>query len=924
MTTSVVLLIFLGALTGLSRGVGVLPDTLVAISGETVTFATTVTPPATPFLVITWSVTDIHGTITSIVTSSNVNGTLPEYRDRITLFSDTGSLELRNVTMRDTGDYRVTIIPAGGSQQRGNCKLDVHELISNVVLIPSDTDLLEFSSRVTMSCSTTTGSGLSFLWLNGSAEITAGGRVQITDGGSKLTITRVTRYDQGPYRCRVFNVISSGTSDPVNLYISYGPENLLVTTSPKLEYYEVGSNIELSCSAGSRPPAVYRWLFKGDPLPASGPELRLRNVQESQSGNYRCQAYNNKTLTAKTQRTTITILASVSKVEVKTNTTEMFELTGPVSLSCSSTGSSPSFRWINGTSEVTENERVQITKRGSVLTVITMTRYDLGPFRCHVFNLISNGTSDPVVFSVYYGPENINLTRFPSQEHYDEGSDVALTCLVVSGPPPQLRWFQNGDLLSHTGPELRLMNMQLHQSGNYSCQAFNNKTLRNQTSEPVIIAVKRSEISNVVIIPTSTDVIELTTSVSLSCSSAGSFPTFVWHNGSSQLAAGDRVEIDTKGAVVTILNVTRYDEGPFTCHVFNNFSNASSTPLKLSISYGPESIDLQLFPSREYFERGSNISLSCSAASRPPALFQWSLNGDTLSYTGPELKLVNVQENQSGNYSCRAFNGKTGKSQTTKPSAMFIQTPVSNVTLTSNVTVMFEFSSTTMSCYAAGSDLSLVWLNGSSEVTANHRVHLTDGGATLTVVNVTRYDQGPFWCNVSNGVSNGFSQPLHLFIQYGPDSLSIEGPDSVYAGRHAMLLCSASSLPTASFIWLFNGNPTGVQTAAYVISSSQSLDAGKYVCTAQNAVTGQSVTGSHDLAVLAIPNCDYSKAIGIAAGITAGCFILIAIVIGLIVWGLRRRKRHSSGYPTLKRERKSVRVKHSEMYKISSRTQSDH
>ncbi|XP_077432859.1 cell adhesion molecule CEACAM5-like [Vanacampus margaritifer] len=924
MTTSVLLLLLLilGALSGSSNAAGVLPDSLLATAGQTVTFNTTVTPPATPFLAITWSVKDIQGAVTSIVTSTNsTNVTVPQYQDRITLFRHTGSLELRNVSLRDAGDFTVTIIPMGGAHQRGNCKLDVYEAISGVVLIPSGTDLLESNSPVTMSCSVMSGSGLSFRWLNGSSEITAGGRVKITEGGSKLTLTRVTRYDQGPFRCHVFNGISNGTSDPVDLYISYGPENIRLTTSPSLEYHLEGSNIILSCSVGSRPPAVFQWSLNGELLAESGPELRLQNVLDSQSGNYRCQAFNNKTMKSKNRRSAITILAPVSRVEVKTSSTEMFEFSGPVSLSCSSSGTSPSFRWLNGSSQVTESERVQLTDGGANLTVVNVTRYDLGPFRCHVFNMISNGTSDPVVLSVYFGPENMNLMSSPSQESYDEGSDVDLICSVASGPPPQFRWFRNGDRLSHAGPELKLVNVHLHQSGNYSCQVFNDKTRRNLTSEPVAVSVKRSEISNVVISASNTDVEELTGSVRLSCSSAGSFPSFVWRNGSSELASGDRVQIDGEGAVLTILNVSRYDEGPYACHVFNNFSNASSPPLKLSVSYGPESVDLTLFPPGEYFERGSNISLSCSAASRPPALFQWFLNGDSLSHSGPELNLVNVQENQSGNYSCRASNSKTAKYQTTQPSAIFIQSPVSNVTLYSNLSVMFEFSSAAMSCSSAGSALSFLWLNGSLEVTSSPRVHLTDGGSALTVVNATRYDQGPFSCNVSNGLSQELSRPLHLFIQYGPDRLTIEAPDSVFVGQDATLLCSASSVPTASFSWLFNGKPAGVHAAAYVIASSQHWHAGTYVCTARNAVTGQSATGRHQLAVSDLPDCWPS--IGVAAAVTAACLIVIIVVIVLITFGLKRRKRHNSIYPALKRGRKSLRVNHSDMYKISARTQND-
>ncbi|XP_071325172.1 hemicentin-1-like [Trachinotus anak] len=925
METSVALLIILGAISGVSHGAGVLPDTLTAAVGGTVMFTTTLHLPETSILVVTWSFLDNSDASFNIITSSSVNITGPAYTDRITLFRSTGSLELSNLTLHDSGEYRLTIIPTVGAQQKGSCRLVVHAPVSNVTVTASSTDLVEFSSSISLSCSSS-GSSPSFLWLNSSSEVTASDRVQLTDGGSNLTISNVTRYDQGPFRCHVFNAVSDATSAPLSLSVSYGPENINLTISPSQQYFVEGSDITLSCSAVSRPAAQFHWFLNGDLLSDTGPEVRIINIQMNQSGNYSCKAFNNKTLKSQTaQLSALTVLAPVSNIEVNASTTDLLEFSSSVRLSCSSSGSSLSFLWLNGSSEVTASDRVQLTDGNTTLTIVNVTRYDQGPFRCHVFSPVSDGTSDPVNIFIIFGPENINLTLSPSQQYYDEGSDISLMCSTVSRPAALIKWFLNGDLLSDTGPELRLMNIQMSQSGNYSCQAFNNITMRNQTSQPVALTVLKSHISNVVITPNTTDVVEFNSSVSLSCSSSGSFPSFLWLNGSSEVTASDRVQLTDGGTTLTIINVARYDQGPFRCHVFNNFSDYTSDPVKLSISFGPENTHLKLFPSQQQYEEGSSVILICSTVSRPAALFYWFLNGDKLSDIGTELRLTNIQESQSGNYSCQAFNNRTLRYETSHHSAVSVLSPVSSVVVTSNATVFLEFSSSVcLSCsVSSGSSLSFLWLNGSSEVTASDRVQLIDGGSTLTINNVTRYDQGPFRCNVSNGVSNGVSQSVNLVIQYGPDNVTIVGPKSVHVGDLTMLYCSTMSVPSAKITWLFKGKPTIGHEAVYVIQSSQNSDSGTYTCTAQNTVAEQSQTAHHELTVIDFSDCDCSAAVGTATIITAGCCLLIAAVSGIIMYGLIRRKRVNSSYAAHQKEKLSVKQNHSDVYKITGTAEND-
>lgn len=93
------------------------------------------------------------------------------------------------------------------------------EPISNVTLTAQATDLVEFNDSAVFTCSVSSGTSLSYVWLNGSSAISGGDRVQLSNGGANLTLM-VTRYDQGPFSCNVSNGISQEVSASVYLKIS--------------------------------------------------------------------------------------------------------------------------------------------------------------------------------------------------------------------------------------------------------------------------------------------------------------------------------------------------------------------------------------------------------------------------------------------------------------------------------------------------------------------------------------------------------------------------------------------------------------------------------------------------------------------------------------------------------------------------------
>uniref|UniRef100_A0A673CKZ6 Ig-like domain-containing protein n=1 Tax=Sphaeramia orbicularis TaxID=375764 RepID=A0A673CKZ6_9TELE len=420
---------------------------LNAAVGGNVLFKTKLDP--TPLQSIIWG----FGTVGTIITSTSTEDTItPGYEGRLTVNTSTGSLELRNVSTDDSGIYTVTIIPQTGRVLTGTTTLNVQVPVSNVKINTSSTDLMEFSS-VRLSCSSS-GSTPSFHWFNDSSEVTAD-RVQITDGGSTMTIVSVTRYDQGPFMCFVSNLVSNGTSDPVTFTISYGPENVTLQVSPPQKYHPEGSDVTLSCSAVSEPTVEFTWLFNGVPQSGKGAEFRLMNIQMNHSGSYSCEAFNSKTMRNETSQP---LLISVLNVSVTSSTALPVEGQS-LNLTCDASGSVFTKEWMKDGSNLISTDNIMFYDNNTVLSFKNLRRKDNGRYTCRVISPIN-------------GPENIKING-PNKIYV--GKTLKLSCSAESTPTATYTWKHNGKVIHHSS-EYTKDSVELSDSGEYICEATNSVT----------------------------------------------------------------------------------------------------------------------------------------------------------------------------------------------------------------------------------------------------------------------------------------------------------------------------------------------------------------------------------------------------------------------------------------------------------------
>ncbi|XP_076432871.1 V-set and immunoglobulin domain-containing protein 10-like isoform X2 [Peromyscus maniculatus bairdii] len=111
----------------------------------------------------------------------------------------------------------------------------------------------------------------------------------------------------------------------------------------------------------------------------------------------------------------------------------------------------------------------------------------------------------------------------------------------------------------------------------------------------------------------------------------------------------------------------RSDHARYTCRVRSPFGHTEAAA-DVSVFYGPDAPVIKVFSDRDavpelYVTAGSNVTLHCSAPSRPPADIAWSLADPTEAAVpaGPRLLLPSVGPGHAGAYACIAANPRTGR-----------------------------------------------------------------------------------------------------------------------------------------------------------------------------------------------------------------------------------------------------------------------
>ncbi|XP_058610131.1 carcinoembryonic antigen-related cell adhesion molecule 20 isoform X1 [Onychostoma macrolepis] len=466
-------LLILAALGCCSEGSPLLNNKTNGVIGKNVTFKTTITSTQ-EFITITWNF-DKGPVIAPIITSvplSNTNNIDEKYASRIIYNKTTCELQLGPLVEEDEGEYVLNIVTTQGQQLSGQIYLQVLEPITDVKISSNLPEAVEVNNTVVLSCSAK--GSFTYKWLNSTVPLVVDGtRMTLNAVGNELSITEVRRTDlRGPIFCIAENALEFGRSAPFNLTVSYGPEKVVMTQTPTDSILKKGSNLTFTCSAQSDPPAQLQWMFNGEAMPQkTTANITLTNVEETNSGNYSCVAYNAKTKRYVTsQVAVVSVLEALSGTSISSSSSLLIAGNSTVNITCSAAAGKPdSVEWLKESKPVTSSDRIILSADKKTLTIVKVVKEDAGNYKCQLKNKVNKDESTYVMV-INYGPESVSV-KGKTAVKFEEAAD--LKCSADSVPPSIFSWKLNTTAMNASQAVITIDKARVTDSGMYTCEAFN-------------------------------------------------------------------------------------------------------------------------------------------------------------------------------------------------------------------------------------------------------------------------------------------------------------------------------------------------------------------------------------------------------------------------------------------------------------------
>nr|XP_055052248.1 neural cell adhesion molecule 1b isoform X6 [Misgurnus anguillicaudatus] len=449
---------------------------------------------------------------------------------------------------------------------------------------------------------------------------------------------------------------------------------------------------------------------------------------------------------------------------------------------CEVTGGVKEIDWFSPSGEKIEPGRPDISVTRNDETSSTLTIYNAKVDHAGTYKCMASSSDQEAESTVNLKiHQKITFTNVPSPQEYTEGDDAIIVCDVISSPPPVVLWKYKGakiqfekDVRFGTLPNnhLQIRGIRKTDEGLYTCEGrikargeVDFRIIKVVVNVLPTIRIRQSETNATADIGPPTV---------LACDADGfPEPMVTWKRNNILLESGDKYSFNEDGSEMTVLDVTKLDEGDYTC-IATNKAGESEQELSLKVFVQPK---ITFLESQTTTEMDEKVTLTCEATGDPTPTITWSFGprlfteGEQASWTRPEkhkgpdgdvlvrsdarvssLTLKYVQYTDAGEYLCTARNAIGETAQPVNLEVLYAPKIQGSVTV-----YTWEGNPANISCevLAHPSNVSIMWLRDGIQLpnanTTNIKIYNTSSASYLEV-NPESSDFGNYNCTASNEI----------------------------------------------------------------------------------------------------------------------------------------------------------------------------
>ncbi|XP_070393906.1 nephrin-like isoform X3 [Dermacentor albipictus] len=666
--------------------------------------------------------------------------------------------------------------------------------------------------------------------------------------------------------------------------------------APEIEGYhegdivQVGDTLTLACiSRGGNPPAALAWSRDGRPLRArykaasreATSAYTFAVTAADNNAAYRCEASNLVTLQPSQASVTLSVLFPPARVFMAAP--KEAKAGDLVTVSCTTAPSNPAAEvsWrLDGRAVQPASDQSTVQNKNGWITssnlTITLTRQDpdVKSFTCIAENHKLQATVvQTVTVKVIYPP------RAPVIIGYDEGTPIVansvqrIKCVSIGGNPlPSVKWYKGtkeySSLSTVTGSGvssvLEIMAQPDDNQATFHCKASNSATTEPLTTSVKTTVIFPPKVVSITVVPQAPKEGD---TVVLTCESGSSNPesSIRWERDGRTLSGQHQSRVAAQhGGKATRsrlrLNVTAADDGAtFTCLASNQVQPAATRSVALRVRHKP----LFLHPpvAKHEVKQGDSVLLNMSAKAYPSKIsYAWTKEGVPLPleswretrrvfHRASALFINHAQKDDSGRYEFEASNS-IGSAKATV--VVKVHYPARITKITEQV-LAGAGENASLACAADADPLTgdvVRWRRPGFDLRHRARLLLERGRAFLTLLNVTREDEGLFECVAHNGLGSQVARAARLVVKFKAAMLQArETTLAAELGRPLSLSCTAHGAPGPAFVWSFGKVALDSDMRRVVRSEQEDVvrwkstlsvervelgDYGRYTCTARN------------------------------------------------------------------------------------------